>query len=68
MSNYEKFCIDKKEYVKITKDDMPCKYHCMECGCTFWGHYHSKYSISSVECPICNTRSPFIEMIGCEEA
>lgn len=68
MENQEKFCIDKKEYVKITKDNTPCKYQCRECGCTFWGRYHSNYSVHYVICPVCDTGEPFIDMLGCEEA
>lgn len=68
MKNQEKFCVNKKKYVQVTKDDMPCKYYCRECGCTFWGRYHSSYSMSAVICPTCDTSYPFIDMLGCEEA
>ena len=29
------------------------KYECMECGATFYGTWHSKYTRSRIICPVC---------------
>lgn len=50
----EFFTKDKAEYIRATKDEKPAKYECMECGCIFYGKWHSKYSMDSVICPICD--------------
>lgn len=49
----EIFTKSKDEYTKATGDESPQKYECMECGCIFYGRWHSKYSISQVKCPVC---------------
>lgn len=61
----EKFYISADEYIAATGDKNPCKYRCNECGCTFFGKYHSSYSIEDVECPICldETDPLFIEYV-----
>lgn len=62
----EKFYNTKEAYVKATKDESPCKYECMECGTTFWGRWHSQYSMSVVECPTCGSETDpmFIKVLG----
>lgn len=49
----EFFSKSKEEYISKTGDTSPQKYECMECGCVFYGAWHSEYSISKVKCPIC---------------
>lgn len=57
----EKFYKDKEQYIKESGDEHACKYECMECGCIFYGRWHSEYSISKVKCPTCETSgTPFI--------
>ena len=41
----EKFYKDKEKYIKATGDEHTCTYECMECGCIFYGRWHSDYSI-----------------------
>ena len=59
----EKFYISAEEYTSVTSDKNPCKYRCNECGCTFYGKYHSEYSLEDVICPVCldETDTLFIE-------
>ena len=47
------FYKDKEKYISKTGDTFPQKYECMECGCVFYGAYHSKYTKDQIECPIC---------------
>jgi DNA-directed RNA polymerase subunit RPC12/RpoP len=50
----ERFYLTEQEYINATGDkDGACKYECMECGCKFFGRYHSMYSIGDVKCPRC---------------
>ncbi len=43
----------KEQYIKATGDEDPCTYECMECGCIFFGKWHSKYTMNEVVCPVC---------------
>lgn len=49
----EIFTRDKAEYIRITGDNDPMRYECMECGCMFYGLWHSEYSMDAVVCPVC---------------
>lgn len=56
----EKFYKDKEKYIKATGDKNVCTYECMECGCIFFGRWHSDYSIDKVKCPVCKDETdPF---------
>lgn len=58
----ELFTLDKEEYKQKTGEDA-FGYECRECGCVFYGRYHSKYTIDKVICPVCRdeTDSLFID-------
>jgi len=60
-SEPELFTLTEEEYIQKTGEE-PMGYECMECGCVFYGRYHSKYSINKVICPVCrdDTDSLFI--------
>lgn len=56
----EKFYKDKDQYIKATGNEHVCTYECMECGCIFYGRWHSDYSIHKVKCPVCQDETdPF---------
>ena len=48
----ELFTMDKDEFIRKMKES-PTRYECMECGCHFYGKWHSNYSKHKVKCPIC---------------
>lgn len=43
----------KDDYIKATGDAYACCYECMECGCVFFGAWHSSYTMHVVKCPVC---------------
>lgn len=65
----EKFYKDKTRFLKETGEKRVCEYECMECGCVFYGKYHSNYTIDAVKCPICedSTDSLFLKINDIED-
>lgn len=62
----EKFYEDKAQYIKATGDEHVCEYECRECGCHFYGRWHSTYTMRDVKCPVCkdDTDPFFITIVG----
>jgi len=62
----EVFRENVEAYIQETGDTHPCKYECMECGTTFYGKWHSNYSMYKVKCPVCedDTDPLFIKIMG----
>lgn len=62
----DNFYLTPEEYMESTGDDCPCKYECMECGCIFYGRWHSNYTLYKVKCPTCqdDTDPLYINILG----
>lgn len=58
----EKFYLKPEEFKAKNPESEPCtEYECMECGCKFYGKWHSEYSMNKVVCPVCKDNTdPFL--------